>query len=86
MTQYGSGLTMDTYLYLNDPVWLRFEGLYLIMSIHTQPQGGSLAGAVGDQGAVQVTILPLSSSNSKCHINVNMKMPQALSSLLKGTF
>ena len=44
---------------LKDPEGLRFEGLDLVVPIHAETQGRGLAGAVGNQGGVEVTIFSL---------------------------
>lgn len=50
---------LDADLGLDDPVCLRFEGLNLVMALHTEPQCRSLARAERDQRGVQIPVFSL---------------------------
>jgi len=53
------GWNQGAYLGLQDPVRLRFEGLDLVVALHTEAQRRGLARAERDQGRVQVAVLTL---------------------------
>ena len=42
---------------------VRLRRLYLVMSLHTKPQGRGLAWSIRYQVTIQIAILPLSASN-----------------------
>ena len=52
-------LSLNKYLYLYNPEWFWFKGLYPIMSLNTETKSRSLAWSIGYQVAVKITIFTL---------------------------
>lgn len=59
MTDTVCNYDLDADLGLDDEVCLRFEGLDLVMALHTEPQRRSLAWAERNQRGVQIPIFSL---------------------------